>query len=233
MTVSRRKLVLGGLGALASGGAVLGLPSIAEASSYPTLSLGASGSYVTLLQQRLSAATYWLGGIDGSFGSLTQQAVYAIQKAAGISRDGVVGPVTWSKVLSGLRPVYGHSAGYRVEIDKSEQLLKIIRNGALAVTLNTSTGSGQKYISSSGTTAIAYTPTGSYRVYYAVDGMDHGKLGDLWRPRYFNGGIAVHGSSSVPPWPASHGCCRVSNSAMNMIWARNYMPIGSQVYVGN
>ena len=42
----------------------------------------------------------------------------------------------------------------------------------------------------------------------------------LWRPRYFNGGIAVHGSPSIPAYPASHGCARVSNAAMDMIWAR-------------
>ena len=27
--------------------------------------------------------------------------------------------------------------------------------------------------------------------------------------KYFNGGIAVHGSGSVPATPASHGCVRI------------------------
>jgi hypothetical protein len=26
---------------------------------------------------------------------------------------------------------------------------------------------------------------------------------------YFNGGIAIHGSPSIPPYPASHGCIRI------------------------
>jgi lipoprotein-anchoring transpeptidase ErfK/SrfK len=61
--------------------------------------------------------------------------------------------------------------------------------------------------------------------------MDRAPLGDLWRPRYFNGGIAVHGSGSIPGYPASHGCARVSNGAMNMIWANGLMPMGGLVTV--
>ena len=68
-------------------------------------------------------------------------------------------------------------------------------------------------------------------MFRTVDRLDKGPLGDLWRPRYFNGGIAVHGSGSIPGYPASHGCARVSNPAMNMIWANNLMPVGSRVTV--
>ena len=71
-----------------------------------------------------------------------------------------------------------------------------------------------------------YSPT-----FRSVNQLDKGPLGDLWRPRYFNGGIAVHGSASVPAYPASHGCARVSNPAMNMIWASGLMPMGSRVVV--
>jgi hypothetical protein len=52
------------------------------------------------------------------------------------------------------------------------------------------------------------------------------------RPRYFHpDGIAVHGYPSVPPYPASHGCARVSEEAMDMVWARDLMPVGSAVRV--
>jgi lipoprotein-anchoring transpeptidase ErfK/SrfK len=53
----------------------------------------------------------------------------------------------------------------------------------------------------------------------------------LYRPRYFNAGIAVHGYSSVPSYPASHGCVRVSDAAMDWIWGNNIMAIGSDVWV--
>ena len=64
-------------------------------------------------------------------------------------------------------------------------------------------------------------------------GWQEGPLGNLYRPRYFNSrdAIAVHGSGSIPPYPASHGCARVSTAAMDMIWARNLMPMGSRVVV--
>jgi lipoprotein-anchoring transpeptidase ErfK/SrfK len=66
-----------------------------------------------------------------------------------------------------------------------------------------------------------------------IDGVRHGPLGDLWRPKYFNGGIAIHGSPSIPPYPASHGCARLSNAAMNWIWATNKIPLKTKVWVYN
>lgn len=195
-----------------------------------TLQFGDKGASVLALQKELSALGYWLGTPDGSFGNQTLQAVYALQKAAGIGRDGEVGPATKRALANKVRP-RSVNGGNGVEIDLDRQLLLIVRDGSVRTILNTSTGNGQPYISSYGTNAVATTPRGSYAVYRAVDGEDKGKLGVLWRPRYFNGGIAVHGAGSVPPWPASHGCARVSNAAMNHIWANNLMPMGSRVVV--
>ena len=97
--------------------------------------------------------------------------------------------------------------------------------------LNTSTGNGEEYTSTSGNLALAVTPRGSYSVYRAVEGEVTNALGQLWRPRFFHRGIAVHGSGNVPPWPESHGCVRVSKAAMDMVWARGLMPLGSRVLV--
>ena len=67
-----------------------------RATSYATLAPGAQGPAVVRLQTRLRSLGYWLGPTDGQFGDSTQQAVYALQKAARISRDGVVGPQTFA-----------------------------------------------------------------------------------------------------------------------------------------
>ncbi len=169
----------------------------------PLLRLGSQGPAVRNLQHRLSSLGYWLGGVDGRFGNLTRHAVSALQKAA---------------------------SGSAVEIDLRRNLLLIVRDGKLATTLNTSTGGGYSY-TSGGVTSIARTPQGVFAVFRQVDGLDISPLGELWRPKYFAGGYAIHGSASVPPFPASHGCVRVSNQAMDWIWTTNRMPIGIRVWI--
>lgn len=193
------------------------------------LQYGDRGDRVLKMQQRLSELGYWLGTPDGHFGGLTQQAVWAFQKAAGLGRDGVVGPKTLAALDAGVRPK-SRNGGTGVEIDISRQLLLIVRDGSVVRILNTSTGNGQPYVSR-GTEKIARTPTGSFAVYHQVNATEDAELGILYRPKYFYRGWAVHGSSSIPPWPASHGCARVSNAAMNMIWDNGYLAMGTRVNV--
>ncbi len=191
---------------------------------------GDQGPKVLALQRRLSELGYWLGEPDGSFGSLTQQAVYALQKSAGISRDGIVGPRTKRALERGVRPRVTLS-GDGVEIVLERQLLVVVRDGRASIILNTSTGNGEEYTSTGGYRTIATTPRGGFTVYRAVDGPLTNSLGQLWRPRFFHRGFAVHGSPNIPPYAASHGCARLSNAAIDMIWARDLMPIGTRVVV--
>ena len=59
-----------------------------------------------------------------------------------------------------------------------------------------------------------------------------GPYGPLYRPKYFAGdGVAIHGYSSVPATPASHGCVRVTNAAIDMLWSSGILPIGTAVWV--
>ncbi|WP_457253736.1 L,D-transpeptidase family protein [Pedococcus sp. P5_B7] len=194
-----------------------------------TLHSGDQGPYVRQVQQRLSALGYWNGSADGVYGGLTSQAVMALQKTAGLGRDGVFGPATRRALQNGVRP-QSRIGGSGIEIDKARQLLLVVRGGSVTMVLNTSTGSGEQY-TSEGNTRTALTPAGTFSTFRSVNHLDKGPLGDLWRPRYFNGGIAVHGAGNVPGYPASHGCARVSNPAMDMIWANEIMPIGGRVTV--
>jgi peptidoglycan hydrolase-like protein with peptidoglycan-binding domain len=196
------------------------------------LKIGAKGAEVVALQQRLTALGYWNGKADGKFGGTTQQAVFALQKAAGIGRDGTVGPKTQKALDQGVRPKAKSKAGsgYLLEINLSKQLLMFVKDGQVVAALNTSTGSNRHY-DYQGQTYLADTPTGHFKVGRQIDGIRHGPLGDLFRPKYFNGGIAVHGSPSIPPYPASHGCARVSNAAINWIWSTNKVPLKTRVWV--
>jgi hypothetical protein len=194
------------------------------------LQLGDLGPTVTTLQMYLSSLGYWVGTPDGTFGDSTQQAVWALQKAAGLTTNGVVGPATAVALASGVVPKPRSTAGYVVEVDLQDDLLMVVDGGKLLHTLNVSTGGGYTYVDQ-GVTSVATTPSGVFHVYNVIDGLDVDSLGALWRPRFFYGGFAVHGDSYVPPFPESHGCVRVSDEAINWIWAENIMPIGTEVWV--
>ncbi|MDI6100703.1 L,D-transpeptidase family protein [Actinoplanes sp. NEAU-A12] len=194
------------------------------------LKSGAKGADVQALQQRLNELGYWNGEADGKFGSTTQQAVYALQKAAGTGRDGAVGPKTRKALDQGVRPKARSTSGTFVEIDLKRQLLLLVTDGQVTQIFNTSTGSNE-YYEQEGETYLADTPRGKFKVGRQIDGWRDAPLGMLWRPKYFNGGIAVHGAPSVPPYPASHGCARVSIAAMNWLWKNDAIPLKTPVWV--
>ena len=194
------------------------------------LSLGSTGPAVLALQKRLISLGYWLGTANGVFGDSTEQAVYALQKAAGIGRDGIVGPITRAALAKGVVPHPRSTAGYVIEVDLEDDLVMFVNNGKLEYILNTSTGGGYTYKDGK-STEIAITPTGLFHTYREVDGLVTDYLGQLWMPKYFTGGFAIHGDTYVPPEPVSHGCVRVSDEAIEWIWASNLDPIGTAVWV--
>jgi peptidoglycan hydrolase-like protein with peptidoglycan-binding domain len=185
---------------------------------------------VRQLQQQLTSLGFWLGTPDGEYGFLTQQAVTALQKAAGLDRDGVFGPRTRAALHNRVQPQPHRHDGSGVEVDLSRQLLIYVRDGATQLIVNASTGSGAHYLQE-GVDQVAVTPSGKFTVYRDVDGQDHGPLGSLWRPKYIVGGVAIHGYTEVPAYPASHGCIRVSNAAMDHLWSSRVLPVGTSVWV--
>ncbi len=212
---------------VASAASTAGAAVAATRSAPSVLGPGSTGPAVLALQRRLVALRYWLGTPDGTFGDSTEQAVYALQKAAAITRDGLVGPKTDAALARGVVPRPRSARGYLVEVDLADDLLMFVEDGRLEWTLNTSTGGGYVYTG----TAVADTPIGMFSVYYEVDGLVTDNLGQLWRPKYFDGGFAIHGDSYVPPYPVSHGCVRVSDEAIDWIWTDDMAPIGTNVWV--
>ena len=197
----------------------------------PPLAVGSSGAAVASVQQRLLDLGFWLPGVTGSFDSVTEQAVFAFQKYTGLSRTGEVDDVTRARLNSASRPVPRSTSGYVIEIDKTRQVLIVANSGMAVWVFNAASGSDHPYVSL-GVGYTAHTPEGLFHVIRQVDGFDKSPLGELYRPKYFtNTGIAVHGYTDVPPFPASHGCVRVSNAAIDFIWANNILPIGTAVWV--
>lgn len=65
----------------------------------PTLMLGNRGNITRLLQEKLVSLGYDTNGVDGIFGSGTKVAVISYQNAENIGADGIVGEISWSKLL--------------------------------------------------------------------------------------------------------------------------------------
>jgi peptidoglycan hydrolase-like protein with peptidoglycan-binding domain len=216
------------IAATSDGGGYWLLPTVP--SLFAPVGPGATGAAVLAIQQRLTALGYWLGTPNGTFGDSTEQAVWALQKAAGISRTGIVGPATQAALDVGVEPQPRSTSGYVIEVDLADDLVMFVTNGKIDYVLNTSTGGGYTY-TEDGVTSVATTPTGHFSIYRQTNGLVVDSLGSLWRPKFFDAGFAIHGDSSVPPTPVSHGCARVSNEAINWIWANNLAPIGTAVWV--
>jgi lipoprotein-anchoring transpeptidase ErfK/SrfK len=194
------------------------MASVTATAAMPTLSRGSRGPAVVTLQQKLAALGYDVGPIDGDFGDSTLHGVVAFQKVQSIGRDGIVGPVTWGKIAAPYRPAPRHRlSSASLEVDLTRQVLYLAQQGRVLRILDASTGSGQRYFSE-GSWRVAVTPTGRFAITRRYDVWQNGPLGWMYKPNYFHGGYAVHGSTSVPPFPASHGCVRVTTAAMDRLW---------------
>jgi len=114
----------------------------------------------------------------------------------------------------------------------------MVRGGVTEGVLNISTGTGKEYVERSLKNPqilikdVADTPRGHFRVQkLRGDGWWDGDLGPIYRPIYFRGGIAFHGSAVIPAYPASHGCVRVSVDAMDMLWDSGLLEKWDDVWV--
>ena len=198
-----------------------------------------SGAETLRAQKRLRQLGFWLQEANGEYDLTTLQAVMAFQKYYGLTTDGVLGEETAAKMSKRLRmPTSRADAGTLVEIDKGKQLLFFVIDGEIRWILNTSTGSEIPYEEPDQNTpgevqtGDSVTRNGLHQVYRErEEGWWEGDLGEIYRPKYFTGGIAVHGSNNVPDYPASHGCVRVSVPAMDWIWASGIMPLETPVWV--
>ena len=73
--------------------------NVTPVTTQPMLRTGSRGDAVRKLQEMLNTKGYDCGSVDGIFGSKTKAAVLAFQKANGLGADGIVGPLTWGKLV--------------------------------------------------------------------------------------------------------------------------------------
>jgi hypothetical protein len=162
------------------------------------------------------------------FGS-GRNGLIAFQKYEGLTATGQLNRDTVDAVMKA-SPPQPKDTGYKhVEVDLDRQVLFLTDDeGAIKKILPVSTGSNKQY-HEKGMSGLAYTPRGRFRIYAKIAGWRKSPLGMLYYPNYFSDGLAIHGNSSVPNTPESHGCIRVPNSAAIEMYKA--MPIGTIVLV--
>lgn len=178
----------------------------------PRLALGSHGPSVRELESRLRALHYAVRTVDGVYAYDTVEAMLAFQKLEGLPWTGRVDERVWHR-LAEARVPRARYAGDHIEVDKSRQVLLVVRSGRVTTVVHVSTG------------ATGNTPVGRWRVYRKVAGWSW----VLWYPMYFLRGFAIHGYPSVPAYPASHGCVRVPMWIAPQLYATN--PFGQTVFV--
>jgi len=219
-----------------------------------TLALGDTGDDVMQMQRRLKDIGFDPNLIDGDFGYQTLQAVWAFQKLvmripiSGVKdeftnemwkvaqRDGLVRP---------RRP--NAQTDTHVEVYLPEQVLVVFKQDQPVVITHMSSGDNKPWCEEvtidpgedgnlNGTEAIkkgicgeSITPAGLYYFYNRRTGTRESKLGTMWNPVYFNGGIAVHGAAQVPIRPASHGCIRIPMFISEYL--QDLVAYGDRIYV--
>jgi peptidoglycan hydrolase-like protein with peptidoglycan-binding domain len=200
------------------------------------LEAGDKGKAVKKLQQRLADGPLDPGPVDGSYGPKTIQAVWALEKLAGVPVDGNWGPLdedALRRLERGelVKPASSHKTRW-VEFDLSAQVLTVYDPDATAPVLisHGSSGNGVPW-SNEDHSGNSITPPGDFVISRRIDGWRESSLdiGRLYNPLYFNGGIAFHGAASVPLYPASHGCVRLPMHIAEYL--PDELPNGTPVHV--
>lgn len=192
--------------------------------------LGSQGQQILQIEERLAAMGYLVGKVDGVFDRATQHGVTAFQKVEGLGRSGRADGPTLERLASPSTPPPRYTTpADHLEVDIPRQVVFVVRGGRVTAILPTSTGSNKNF-TAQGWTRRAITPNGTFRISRKINGMRISPLGQLYKPSYFNGGIAFHGAPSVPVYPASHGCVRLPMQFADWFFA-NAAPIGMTVYV--
>jgi lipoprotein-anchoring transpeptidase ErfK/SrfK len=181
-------------------------------------------------ERLLAGAGYWITKVDGAVDSSTYHAVAAFQKVEGRKRTGKLTASELKALRRASRPAAAFSAGAaHVEVDLSRQVLFLVgADGTVTHILPVSTGNDRKYFSE-GKWEIAHTPRGKFRITRQIKGTRKAPLGDLYHPNYFYGGVAIHGSNSIPFEPASHGCVRIPRFAAAAF--SDLVSVGMEVYI--
>ena len=202
---------------------------LAEHSVGQTSKRGPTSAEIMEAEQRLSDLGYWTGPIDVSFDESSRHALIAFQKIEGRKRTGKLTAGELEALRLAERPVPRDSTYPHIEVDLERQVLMVVdASGQATYILPVCSGNEGSYWDH-GQIHRAHTPRGTFKVVRKISGWRRSSLGLLYYPNYIVNGIAIHGSPSVPAFPASHGCIRIPMFAAKEL--SEMTPVGTTVVV--
>ena len=162
----------------------------------PQVPIGVGAVQDLLAQLRYLPAK---GARSGELDYRTQQALTAFQAWEGLTRDGLAGIETRTRLTRASTPTPTRlTAAKRIEVFRDKGVALLIIKRQVQRVIHVSTGAGGK------------TPVGNWNVYRKErNSWSRAFSVNLPYASYFRGGYAFHQYPSVPAYPASHGCIRV------------------------
>ncbi len=181
----------------------------------PAMEIGDEGRSVAVLQEELRRRGLYRGPIDGRYGLETGYAVVAFHKVLDLDRVYEWRPSDTVRLgdfqLPDL-PVRPDEPD-RVEVDIGRQVLLVYEDHEVTAIVPVSTGGSYLYYSPRNDAVVAAgTPRGDFTLFHIARGWHCDPLTGwcIYNPWSFTPYYALHGYGSVPSYPASHGCVRVT-----------------------
>jgi lipoprotein-anchoring transpeptidase ErfK/SrfK len=203
---------------------------LASSAHAVTKSSSLTKSEIRQAEQWLADLGFWTGLIDGVWDGSTRQALVAFQKIQHAKPTGRLTRAEYNALSVAAPPRPRQSAGPHIEVDIARQVLFLVdAQGKVGNILPISSGSGKRFFENGYPETHAITPCGRLEVFSRASGWKTSPLGQMHNPLYIVGGIAIHGSEDVPPYPASHGCIRIPMFASYRL--TKMVPKGTPVYV--
>lgn len=139
------------------------------------------------------------GARTGELDYRTQQALTAFQAWEGLTRDGLAGIETRTRLARASTPKPRKlTTGRRIEVYRNQGVALLIEKRKVKRVIHVSTGAG------------GVTPSGNWNVFRKErNSWSRPFSVNLPYASYFRGGYAFHQYPSVPAYPASHGCIRI------------------------
>lgn len=196
----------------ADGDLVAGTEKSVLRSQWVRLQRGSTGPVVAGLVRKLRSLNFHTPPVGERFDAPVGDVVMAFKKTEELPRNERMDRRAWRTLDAAdpVKPRFRGGKGVHIEVDKTRQILMLVRNGEVKGTLHVSTG------------ATGNTPEGRFRIY------EKG-VGSLFRFMGFKGNFGIHGYIPVPPFPASHGCVREPMWAAD--WTYRRSPIGTPVII--